>query len=215
MTDMADFGLEDRQKKELDYTIEELQRVVLERRKQRDYVNGLTKTFSERLFTALQAAVVEMRQRGLNELGEPRLIDHPAGGGRRALQIPIEDWGIIFVPLVGAARPNIRDEAQIAGAAFKQICGRIAVFMGNEPNEESFYDFIILPDGSWFAWGYGWPRQDSTIEDTDFTLLAYALLNSFVKDIFVTWRARRETTLGVAMDARKRAYVFGLPGDEV
>ena len=121
---------------------------------------------------------------------------------------------VSFVPLVGAARPNIRDEAQIAGASFKQICGRIAVFIGSEPDEESFYDFIILPDGSWFAWGYGWPRQDSTIDETDFTLLAYGLLNSFVKDIFVTWRARRDTTLGMAMDARKRSYVFGLPGDE-
>jgi hypothetical protein len=211
---MTDYEPEDRQKKQLDYTIAELERIVLERRKQRDFVGGLTKNFSERLFTAIQAAVVEMRQRGLNELGEPRLIDHPAGGGRRALQVPIEDWGIIFVPLVGAARPNIRDEAQIAGSNFKQICGRIAVFMGNEPDEESFYDFIILPDGSWFAWGYGWPRQDSTIEDTDFKLLAYALLNSFVKDIYVTWRARRDTTLGTAMDARKRAYVFGLPGDD-
>jgi hypothetical protein len=212
---MTDFELEDRQKKQLDYTIEELERVLLERRKQREHVASLTRNFCDRLFTALQTSVLEMRSRGLNELGEPRFIDHPAGGGRRALQIPIEDWGIIFVPLIGAARPNIRDEAQIAGSNFKQVCGRIAVFMGNEPNEESFYDFIILPDGSWFAWGYGWPRQDSTIEDTDFTLLAYGLLNSFVKDIFVTWRPRRETTLGMAMDARKRAYVFGLPGDEV
>ena len=43
--------------------------------------------------------------------------------------------------------------AQIVGVAFKQICGRIAVFIGNDPSEPSFYDFIILPDGSWFAWG--------------------------------------------------------------
>jgi hypothetical protein len=212
---MTDFGLENRQKSELEYTIEELQRIVLERRKQRDHVTNLTKKFADNLFNALHSAVLDLRERGLAELGEPRLVDHPAGGGRRALQIPIEDWNIIFVPLVGAARPNIRDEAQIHGAAFKQICGRIAVFIGSEPTEESFYDMIILPDGSWFAWGYGWPRQDSTMEDTDFTLLAYALLNSFVKDIFVTWRPRRDTTLGVAMDARKRAYVFGLPGDEV
>ncbi|HLV37007.1 MAG TPA: hypothetical protein VKY59_17920 [Spirillospora sp.] len=212
---MMDFGLEDRQKKELDNTIAELQQLLLERRKQRNHLNELTRNFTDRLFAALQSAVLDLRERGLTELGEPRLIDHPAGGGRRALQIPIEDWAIIFVPLVGTARPNIRDEAQIPGAAFKQLCGRIAVFIGSDPAEESFYDFIILPDGSWFAWGYGWPRQDSTIEDTDFTLLAYALLNSFVKDIFVTWRPRRDTTLNVAMDARKRAYNFGLPGDEV
>ncbi len=112
------------------------------------------------------------------------------------------------------ARPHIRDEAQLPGIAFQQICGRIAVFIGNEPSEEAFYDFLILSDGSWFAWGYGWPRQASTIEETDFDMLAYALLNSFIKDIFVTWRPRRETTLGAAMDARRRAYVFGLPGDE-
>ncbi len=211
---MTDFGLEDREKNELERAVEELEQVLLERRKQREHVNALTKTFADRLFNAIQAVVAEMRERGLTELGEPRLVDHPAGGGRRALHVPVEDWGIIFVPLIGAARPNFKDEAQISGAAFKQICGRIAVFIGNDPAEESFYDFIILSSGSWFAWGYGWPRQDSTIEDTDFTLLAYALMGSFVKDIFVTWRTRRETTLGIAMDARKRAYVFGLPGDE-
>ena len=88
------------------------------------------------------------------------------------------------------------------------------MFIGSDPSEESFYDILILPDGSWFAWGYGWPRQDSTIEDTDFKLLAYELLGSFIKDIFVTWRTRGETTLSDAMDARRRSYVFGLPGDE-
>jgi hypothetical protein len=119
------------------------------------------------------------------------------------------------VPLTGVARPNIRDEAQIPAFAFKEICGRIAVFIGSDPDQESFYDFLILADGSWFAWGYGWPRQDATLENTDFTLLAYALLNSFIKDIFVTWRTRGMTTLGDAMDARKRVYAFGLPGDEV
>lgn len=211
---MTDFGLEDREKKALALAVEELERILLERRRQREFVTNLTKNFSEKLFNALKTAIYDLRERGLIELGEPRLIDHPAGGGRRALQVPIEDWTIIFVPLVGTARPSIRDEAQIPGQAFKQICGRIAVFIGSEPTEESFYDFIILSDGSWFAWGYGWPRQDSTIEDTDFNLLAYALLNSFIKDIFVTWRPRRETTLNMAMDARKRAYTFGLPGDE-
>ncbi|MBZ0303999.1 MAG: hypothetical protein K8J31_29945, partial [Anaerolineae bacterium] len=202
------------QQNELERAVSEVERILLERRRQREYVSNLTRNFADRLFDALKAAIFDLRDRGLVELAEPRLVDHPAGGGRRALQIGIEDWGIIFVPLVGTARPNIRDEAQIPGAAFKQISGRIAVFIGSDPAEESFYDFIILSDGSWFAWGYGWPRQDSTIEDTDFKLLAYALMNSFIKDIFVTWRPRRDTTLGVAMDARKRAYVFGLPGDD-
>jgi hypothetical protein len=211
---MTDYNLENRHKKEIENTTAEIERILLDRRRQREHLQKLTRDFTDRLFNAVKSAVYELRQRGLTEFGEPRLIDHPAGGGRRALQVPIEDWGVIFVPLVGTARPNIRDEAQIPGAAFKQICGRIALFMGSEPDEEAFYDFIILADGSWFAWGYGWPRQDSTIENTNFELLAYGMLNSFVKDIFITWRSRRETTLGAAMDARKRAYNFGLPGDE-
>lgn len=212
---MADFNLTDNhQEKERDQRIAEIEDLLTERRRQRQFVETQTQAFTDKLFKAVKAAVLDLRQRGLGEFGEPRMIEHPAGGGRNALQLTIEDWGIIFVPLVGIARPNIRDEAQIHGAAFKQLCGRIAVFIGNDPLEESFYDFLILSDGSWFAWGFGWPRQASTIEESDFETLAYALLNSFVKDIFVTWRTRDETTLGAAMDARKRAYVFGLPGDE-
>ena len=212
---MSDFDLtDDRPQKERDRTIEEIGRILQERRSQREFVSVQTEAFTDKLFTALHTAVHDLRGRGMSELGEPRTIEHPAGGGRRAFQLAIEDWSLIFVPLAGVARPNIRDEAQIPGVYFKQICGRIAVFIGNDPLEEAFYDFLILSDGSWFAWGYGWPRQASTIEETDFENLAYALVNSFVKDIFVTWRPRRETTLGAAMDARKRAYVFGLPGDE-
>ena len=37
---------------------------------------------------------------------------------------------------------------------------------------------MILPNGAWFGWGYGWPRQASTIEETDFKLLSYGLLNT-------------------------------------
>jgi hypothetical protein len=215
MTD--EFGLssfDERKKTHLELTVQEAETILLRRRKERAQINELTKKFTELLFQALQSAVYDLRERGLNELGEPRYVDHPAGGGRKALRIAVEDWSIMFVPLVGAARPNIRDEAQIPGVSFKQVCGRIAVFIGSEPNETSFYDFLILADGSWFAWGYGWPRQDSTIDDTDFKLLAYELISSFIKDIFVTWRVRSDTTLGDAMDARRRAYVFGLPGDE-
>ena len=215
MTD--EFGLssfEGRKTSHLEQTVQEAETILLRRRKERVQITERTQKFTDMLFQALQSAIYDLRERGLTELGEPRYIDHPAGAGRKALRIGIEDWSIMFVPLVGAARPNIRDEAQIPGIAFKQICGRIAVFIGSEPGEESFYDFLILADGSWFAWGYGWPRQDSTIEDTDFKLLAYELISSFIKDIFVTWRVRDDTTLGDAMDARRRAYVFGLPGDE-
>jgi hypothetical protein len=212
---MTDFELEDRRPGELQRMIEEMETVLGQRRQRRERVIKHTQEFASRLFKGLQTAAYELRKRGLEEIGEPRLLDHPAGNGRHALQVPIEDWSIIFVPLVGAARPNIRDEAQIPGVAFKEICGRVAVFIGSEPQAESFYDFLILSDGSWFAWGYGWPRQDSTMDNTDFELLAYALLRSFVTDIFVTWRTRRDTRLNEAMDARKRAYIFGLPGDEV
>lgn len=209
---MTDF--QPRPSNKTDDAFKTLETILLQRRQQRGYLQQQTATFTEALFSALQTAILDCRARGLVELGEPRLIEHPAGGGRRALQISIEDWSVIFVPLVGTAWPNIRDEAQIPGAAFKELCGRIAVFIGSEPDAPSFYDFLILPNGSWFAWGYGWPRQASTIEETDFKALSYELLASFVKDIHTTWRTRDTTSLGTAMDARKRAYMFGLPGDE-
>jgi hypothetical protein len=120
----------------------------------------------------------------------------------------------MFVPLVGTAWPNSRDEAQIPGAAFKELCGRIAVFIGSEPEAPSFFDILILSNGSWFAWGFGWPKQAATLEDTNFKALSYELLASFVKDIHTTWRTRGNTQLGAAMDARRRVYTFGLPGDE-
>jgi hypothetical protein len=191
-----------------------LENILLNRREQRAYLNQQTASFAESLFGALQQVVYECRERGLAELGEPRLVEHPAGGGRRALQIPIEDWSVMFVPLVGTAWPNPRDEAQIPGAAFKELCGRIAVFIGSEPEAPSFFDILILSNGSWFAWGYGWPKQAATLEDTNFKALSYELLASFVKDIHTTWRTRGNTPLGAAMDARRRAYTFGLPGDE-
>jgi hypothetical protein len=193
--------------------VAEMEIVLKDRRSRRQRIIELTKVFTELLFQGLQTAVLDLRQRGLTELGEPRLVDHPAGG-RRALQIPIEDWSIMFVPLVGVARPNLRDEAQIPPMAFKELCGRIAVFIGSDAERRAFYDFLILADGAWFAWGYGWPRQDATMDNTDFNELAYELLNSFIQDIFVTWRTRDETTLGAAMDARNRVYNYGLPGDE-
>lgn len=210
---MTDFQTRDSEKA-TDHAFKTLSTILTQRRQQRAFLQQQTGAFTEALFGALQTAVLECREKGLTELGEPRLIDHPAGGGRRALQISIEDWSVIFVPLTGTAWPNPRDEAQLPGAAFKELCGRIAVFIGSEPETPSFYDFLILPNGSWFAWGYGWPRQASTLEDTNFMALAYELLASFVRDIHTTWRTRAATPLGTAMDARKRAYVFGLPGDE-
>lgn len=191
-----------------------LERVLLARREQRNYLDQQTSDFADALFSALHQAVYDCQERGLAELGEPRYLEHPAGGGRRALQIPIEDWSVLIVPLVGTAWPSVRDEAQIPGAAFKELCGRIAVFIGTESESTSFFDFLIFTNGSWFGWGYGWPKQATTIQDTDFQALAYELLSSFVKDIHMTWQPRTETLLGTAMDARRRVYTFGLPGDE-
>ena len=200
--------------KALDKNFKTLESLLIARRNQRDYLNQQTILFIDSLFSALQAVVYAARERGLTELGEPRLVEHPAGGGRRALQIPIEDWSVIFVPLSGTAWPNTRDEASIPAILFKEQCGRIAVFIGSEPDTPSFYDFLILPNSSWFAWGYGWPRQASTIEETHFNGLALELLTSFVRDIHTTWRTRDQTLLNTAMDARRRAYIYGLPGDE-
>ena len=211
---MTDFDTTNDTNEYITAALGELDSLIAERRHQRDYIQKQMTLFTNSLFSALQTVIYEARQRGMDELGEPRFIDHPAGGSRRALQIPIEEWSVIFVPLVGIARPNIRDEAQIPGVFYKQLCGRVVVFIGNEPDASSFYDFLILPNGSWFAWGYGWPRQAATIEETDFKGLAAGLLLSFIKDIFVTWRTREETKLSQSMDARKRAFVYGLPGDE-
>jgi hypothetical protein len=191
-----------------------MEEIFSQRRAQREYLNEQTAAFVDTLFATFQSVIDECRQRGITEFGDPRMIDHPAGGGRRALQVPIEDWSVIFVPLVGLARPNIKDEAQIPGSAFKELSGRVAVFIGSEPDANAIYDFLILPNGAWFAWGYGWPRHGSTIEETNFRALCFELLASFAKDIRVTWRPRVETTLGVSMDARRRPYTFGLPGDE-
>lgn len=209
---MVDFNQS--RERQAEDAIKALEGVLLARREQRAFLARQLSAFCDGLFGALQQVVIECRERGLTELGEPRLLDHPAGGGRRALQISIEDWSVMFVPLVGTAWPNTRDEAQIPGQAFKELCARIAVFIGTEPESNSFYDFLILPNGSWFAWGFGWPRQASTIQETNFKMLSYELLASFVRDIHTTWRPRVGTTLGAAMDARKRAYMFGLPGDE-
>jgi hypothetical protein len=79
----------------------------------------------------------------------------------------------------------------------------------------AFYDFLIFRDRSWFAWGYGWPKQQSDIDNTNFEALALELLQSFVEDIFKTWHTRQDTSLEVALDAKKRAYEYGLPGEDI
>jgi hypothetical protein len=171
--------------------------------------------FTDRLFTAIETVQGTLEQAGVPDIGKSRRIKHPASGGQEGLQLMIEDWSIIFVPLLGIARPNSLDEARIAPAQFKEPCGRIAVFLTDDRTASAFYDFLIFQDRSWFAWGYGWPKQQSDIDNTNFEALALELLQSFVEDIFKTWYTRQDTSLEVALDAKKRAFEYGLPGEDI
>ncbi|MCE7946998.1 MAG: hypothetical protein DYG88_06175 [Chloroflexi bacterium CFX4] len=198
-----------------------LRREMNEQRAQREKIEQLLEQFTQKLYGGFENAVATATAAGVKGLHKPRRVPHPAGGWRQALQLPIEDWFVILVPLVGAARPNVRDEARLPNTRFKELSGRIALFVGDDPMGESFYDFLIFADASWFAWGYGWPRVADDIAVTDFDYLAFELLTSFVKDIRATWRVRRSknvleaaTQLGQALDAKKRVYTYGLPGDE-
>ena len=171
--------------------------------------------FASRLFSAIETVLATMEASGIPGVGKSRRLAHPAGGGQEGLQVFVEDWSIIFVPLLGFARPNIVDEARVPPYQFKELCGRIAVFLTDNPSGTSFYDFLIFQDRSWFAWGYGWPKQQSDIESTDFEALALELVHSFAEDIFMTWQTRADTSLANALDTKKRAYTFGLPGEEI
>jgi hypothetical protein len=177
-------------------------------------IHEYTELFTRSLFEALESFVNEFIEAGVPGLDEPRRYALPTG--REALQLSILDYKIIFVPLAGAAWPNIRDEARIPSAKFKEECGRIAVFLGEDPKRVSFYDFLIWGDGSWFAWGYGWPKQADEYAQTDFRQLAVELRSSFVRDIHRTWKTRAETVLGPSTDASpaNRAFNYGLPGEE-
>lgn len=205
-----------------EHPINVLRRELDDRRRTRDGIERNMQKFSTELFNALERVVAQATAIRVPGLAKPRRIPHPAGDWRLALQVFIEDWSVIMVPLVGAAWPNPRDEAKISPAKFKESCGRIAFFIGDDPNGESFYDFLIFGDGSWFAWGYGWPRIADNIEDTNFDQLAIETITSFVKDIHTTWRPRKVvapgqvlgTALSQSLDAKKRAYNYGLPGEE-
>jgi hypothetical protein len=204
-----------------DHPMTVLKRELMARKQQRDQIEQLMETFTKKLFDAFESVVNQAIAYGVPGLGKTRRLPHPAGDWRQALQIFIEDWSVIMVPLVGYAWPNPRDDAKISSNKFKEQCGRIALFIGDEPTSESIYDYLIFADGSWFAWGYGWPRTEDDIENTNFEMMAYEMLVSFAKDIHTTWRPRRITTnlnvgtmLSQSLDAKKRAYNFGLPGDE-
>ncbi len=177
-------------------------------------LDRLLKDFSGRLFGALERVLDSIAAAGIPGIGKYRRLVPPGGEGREGFQLFIEDWSIIFVPLRGHARPNLQDEPRILAAQFKEDCARIAVFLTDDPRGTAFYDFLLFPDESWFAWGYGWPKQQAHIDHTDFEGLALDLIHSFVKDIFVTWDERGSTVLSTAIDPKKRCYIYGLPGED-
>jgi len=191
-----------------------LKREMSTRREHYDAVEAMTREFTENLYSAFETNIRRAIKEGVPNLAEPRRIAHPAKGWRQMLQIFIEDWSLIFVPLVGAAWPSPRDEAKIVTARFKEPCGRIAVFWADDPTETSFYDFVIFAEGYWFAWGYGWPRSQDTLDTTNYSQVTQEMLVSFVRDIHTTWRSRSETSLGNSLDVKRRAYRFGRPGEE-
>lgn len=194
--------------------LQTLKTIMVKRAEERQILETALQEFSTRLFAALEHVLDEIKAEGVPGLGKYRRLAHPQDKGREAFQMFVEDWSIIFVPLTGIARPNADDEALVAQVFFKQPSARIAVFLSDDPQGEAFYDFLIFTDRSWFAWGYGWPRQQADIESTDFDELALGLVHSFSKDIFTTWHKRATTVLSEALDVKKRCYTFGLPGEE-
>ncbi len=191
-----------------------LNQIMTQRTQATDSLDRVLKEFSGRLFTALEAVLTSIAASGIPGIGKCRRLVPPGGEGREGFQLFIEDWSIIFMPLRGYARPNLQDEPRIPPFQFKEECGRIAVFLTDDPHGTAFYDFLVFQDESWFAWGYGWPKQQAHIDHTDFEGLALDLIHSFVKDIFVTWDPRDGTILATAIDPKKRCYIHGLPGEE-
>lgn len=114
------------------HPIHTLRRELNEQRKQREQIEKLLQEFTEKLYAGFEHAVEVALKAGVKGLYKPRRLPHPAGGWRQALQLPIEDWFVVIVPLVGAARPNVRDEARLPNARFKELSGRIALFIGDE-----------------------------------------------------------------------------------
>ena len=135
--------------KAVNQATEVIKKALMTRREQRTFLNQQLTEFTKGLYGGLQVAVKELREKGMTELAEPRLLDHPAGDGRKALQLGIEDWSVVFVPLVGLAWPNARDEAQIPGSSFRELAARIAVFIGSEPEtiRSSIFSFSRTAPG--------------------------------------------------------------------
>ncbi|MBI5957321.1 MAG: hypothetical protein HY866_01205 [Chloroflexi bacterium] len=202
------------QNEERELIVNAVNQIMIQRAKTQASLSNALKEFSARLFSGLENVLDELDSKGVPGVGKYRRLVHPAGSGMEGFQMFVEDWSVIFVPLLGFARPNPQDEARITTAQFKEPCARIAVFLTDNPQGNAFYDFLIFQDHSWFAWGYGWPKQQSDIENTDFEGLAVDLVHGFISDIFVTWNVRDTTSLTVALDPKKHPYIFGLPGEE-
>ncbi len=205
---IGDIGEADEEQTLIAETVELLRRQNDVQRRVQNYLES----FTQKLFAALEEVINDLIAAGAPGVSPAKRISYP--NGRICLQLTFGDLKIIFVPLNGAARPNARDEARIHSVKFKELCSRIAVFMGDSPDQEAFYDFLIFGDGSWFAWGYGWPLQQDDYEATNFRDVAEVLVHSFVKDIHSTWQTRDETLLAPAMDPKRRVFTFGLPGEE-
>ena len=97
-----------------------LKQELLARKKQRDALDLVMRDFTPRLFDAFEESIRQATELGAPNFGKPRRIAHPAGDWRQALQIYIEDWSVIFVPLVGSAWPPFFNKA-IAEAQHKNI----------------------------------------------------------------------------------------------
>lgn len=185
-----------------------------ERQVERARIQSALSDFVEALFDSLENAVMLAQQAGIRGYATPQRHPHPAENGLSILEIFIEDWSVQLVPMIGAARPALRDEPQVTGSRLKELVGRVGVFIPHDP-DQALYDFIVFGDGSWFAWGYGWPKAQSSLQGTDFEQLALELLLSFGRDIFTTWPPRDETSLSAATDAHKAAYTYHvLRGDD-
>jgi hypothetical protein len=194
--------------------LNEMANAMQQRQKQRDQIRQQVIEFTEKLFDGLENAATQARQAEILAYGPPKRLPHPAAQELSILQLFIEDWKVVLVPMIGAARPAFKDEAQIPGAKFKELSGRIVVYIGDNPSTGAFYDFLIFTDHSWFAWGYGWPRQSDDIDHTDFEQLGFELLLSFGRDIYKVWSTRAETQLKMVVDKTNPAYEFRVLRDD-
>src|SRR5690349_162366 len=106
--------------------IKEMQQTMQHRSEFREQIQNALKNFTNSLFTSLEQDVVVAQQSRIQAFNTPRRLVHPGGNGLSILQLFIEDWSIVLVPLTGVARPALKDEAQVPGSRLKEPTGRIA-----------------------------------------------------------------------------------------